>query len=827
MKQKENRNYKKARHKKTITNLALSNNKKNRSRSVLIILSIFLSTMLLTMIAEFGYGMIQHNRLNAGTFCGNYCAVFNRAGEEQYETICRRSEFVHVGRSAYVGEVNCDEAKAGLLWMDEESAKNNNIYGKIEGRLPEKENELVASLAFFEKMGVLKPEIGKSVTVPFRRDNQSKFAEKEFVISGILDSGQSNDFQKTYQGYVSRAFYESVFPEEMRRCSVTFRLNDSLKVNGNNVEETIQELGALCGIEEKNVSLNSMYLMWMYDPGTETILGCVGISLIVILVSIVVIFNIFQVGIVQKIQEYGKLKALGATRRQLKQVIFREGMTLAAAGIPLGLAGGSLLAELLFYNFIVTGEKAVGQVGMVRVSVLSFPILLLAAAVSFLTVWISLKKPMRIVASISPIEAVRYQENSRQKKAVRQGSRQVSVLRITFSNLWANKRRTLRTIFTMGLSCVLFVALANLAGNMDREHEVRSMIEHGQFLIELDCSLRDEAYPENNLDEVQKDNPLGREFQEELEAIPGVTRVDVRYLFAAELKNASAQNEGRDITSICALNREEFERYGANSSVGNVDYDEVAAEDGLLYGASYFLEESGYTLGEKVQAELQDGGNKVPLEGKMMGAFGVAPAAWVMTEDTYRKLKLEGELEGQLWVTCEESEKIQVEAAIRELMSGKSHMALKTYDEAKKQVDFQIQSMQICIYAFLGVIGLISFMNMANTIITGVVTRKKELGILQAVGMTNRQLNQMLQLEGMLFSAGTIVIALAAGSPMGYGIFRYAKEKGFVGLDVYHVPLLEIGAMIGAIVLLQVMLSWILSRNLRKESLVERINYQN
>lgn len=117
-------------------------------------------------------------------------------------------------------------------------------------------------------------------------------------------------------------------------------------------------------------------------------------------------------------------------------------------------------------------------------------------------------------------------------------------------------------------------------------------------------------------------------------------------------------------------------------------------------------------------------------------------------------------------------------------------------------------------------------MNMANTIITGVVTRKRELGVLQAVGMTNRQLNLMLQLEGILFTAGTVAVSLAVGSPMGYALFRYAKETHVYGINEYHFPGLEIGIMILVILLLQCLLSFLLSRNLRKESLVERISYQ-
>ena len=71
------------------------------------------------------------------------------------------------------------------------------------------------------------------------------------------------------------------------------------------------------------------------------------------------------------------------------------------------------------------------------------------------------------------------------------------------------------TILTMGLSCVLFVAMANFAGNMDPEFDARKNIPHGQFQLELEYDLRDTAYPQNNLDQILKSNPLNGELIEQ------------------------------------------------------------------------------------------------------------------------------------------------------------------------------------------------------------------------------------------------------------------------------------------------------------------------
>lgn len=104
--------------------------------------------------------------------------------------------------------------------------------------------------------------------------------------------------------------------------------------------------------KKKNVIVNDLYLQWVLQPSYETIAVCGILILAIVLFSVVVIYNIFQVGIANKIQEYGKIKALGATKKQMKQLIFREGMFLTIFSIPVGLLLGFLIAKCGF-NWLV------------------------------------------------------------------------------------------------------------------------------------------------------------------------------------------------------------------------------------------------------------------------------------------------------------------------------------------------------------------------------------------------------------------------------------------------------------------------------------------
>lgn len=97
---------------------------------------------------------------------------------------------------------------------------------------------------------------------------------------------------------------------------------------------------------------------------------------------------------------------------------------------------------------------------------------------------------------------------------------------------------------------------------------------------------------------------------------------------------------------------------------------------------------------------------------------------------------------------------------------------------------------------------------------------------MQAVGMTNSQLDRSLQLEGIFLSAGTAAVSLGVGIPLGYALFRYGKAELYIGVGFYHFPFREVVFLILFIAVMQTILSFILSRNVKKESLVERIRYQ-
>ena len=334
----------------------------------------------------------------------------------------------------------------------------------------------------------------------------------------------------------------------------------------------------------------------------------------------------------------------------------------------------------------------------------------------------------------------------------------------------------------MGLSCVLFVIISNYVGNIDTEHEARIAINHGQFELQLDYSQNyDEAYSENNLDTILQNTPLDDSMIEEIKSIPGVTDVMTREIVSVNL------NGTRFPADIVSKNDFDFMRQ--DGDIGSMDYDQAVKNGEIFFGWSAWMEQDGYAPGESIVFDFENGSETYTYQGKIAGSFVSADTYLVIPEGVYRSMNPRGTAYGYLWVDCDKKDVASVEQSLNTLISNTSHIKMDTYHAQLESAESVTRMMKLGCYLFMAVVGLIGFMNMANTIIMNITTKKQEYGVLQAVGMTNRQLNLCLQLQGLMFTVGTICVALIIGLPLGYTLFSYAKHNGIFGMNIYHVPI--------------------------------------
>lgn len=119
------------------------------------------------------------------------------------------------------------------------------------------------------------------------------------------------------------------------------------------------------------------------------------------------------------------------------------------------------------------------------------------------------------------------------------------------------------------------------------------------------------------------------------------------------------------------------------------------------------------------------------------------------------------------------------------------------------------------------VTGLIGIMNFINSIVAGILARRREFAVLQSVGMTGKQLKEMLCLEGSCYAVGTVLLSLLAGALCSVFIV-----KGLIGglwFFSYRFVIWPLLALCPVLILTALAISAVSYRSAVRKSLVERL----
>lgn len=171
--------------------------------------------------AGIGCGLVRHNRVNAGNLYGNYIETLSRVTEGQYEMLKLRSEFTHVGRTAYAAQVDSEKAgiDMGLSFMDITAAENANFTNTLEvGALPLEGNEIAASAEFFEKFGLWTPGLGIKYRYPSAGTTEASLKRKSLLSAEYWGLGKTGRCRKYFKVTCPRSFMNRSI---LRKCVST------------------------------------------------------------------------------------------------------------------------------------------------------------------------------------------------------------------------------------------------------------------------------------------------------------------------------------------------------------------------------------------------------------------------------------------------------------------------------------------------------------------------------------------------------------------------------------------------------------------------------
>ncbi|HGS9150413.1 FtsX-like permease family protein [Clostridioides difficile] len=789
------------------TKIAKSNLKQNKSKSILIIITIILSTLMLSSIGIYIVDAGAYQKENTIKYSGNYQGILANVDEKQADILSNHADVELTGEMNGVGvEKLEDDSNISLAYMNEDALKLNS-FEFIKGKLPSKENEIVLDSGALKALGYKNKDLGEKIKISYDDYKSDKKIEKEFIISGILKTSEISEAGKYYYAIISESYMRNTRDMSQEDFNIYVKLNDKSNLSIEQAKSKLNKIANDVGLDTINVAVNENYINAL-KPDMETIMGGVFVGLVIVLSSILVIYNIFYISIVTKVQEFGKLRAIGATKKQIKNIVFKEGFILAGIAIPIGIILGYVLANIIIKSFMDIDVKSS-----------RLPVILSVVVISFISVVLSLLKPMKVASKVSIVDAVRYTGNKISNKSKRKGYKNINLKRLSHANLERNKKRTYMTLASLILSGTIFITVSTALESFDAEKMAR---EHFPYDIEVRLSgyeMNSDKNPKDNLNILQMDNPLSKDFFNQIKNMEGIKRIESARSVKIGMEDYDVEFKYDLLQSI---NENDVKSLNKNIIDGKINLERLQTGDEIVITHVDTAKEMGVKAGDKIRLTLYDGDKKIKKEFKVQAIAMGVPSFGIGKDFIDRTLKYDST--SSLGIYTEEGKYQEIKDSIKKIAKNNGFLETDFIDSRIESNKATISFIKIMGYTLTGIIGVIGFMNLVNTMITSIVTRKKELGMLQAIGLTNKQLVKMLNSEAIYYTSGMMIGSILFGGILGYIAVIFLKKTG-LSYATYSLPIVPILLMIVCILIAQFITTYLIGRSFNKESLIDRVRY--
>lgn len=876
-------------NRKCVRRLSLRTLRANRTRNLIAVLAIALTTVLFTTLFTIAMsindGFQQSNFRQVGGFSHG---GFKYLTEEQFETLREDPLIREWGLRRFLGmpydePFNKDHVEVGYSDANE---AHWMFCDPVEGRLPQEgTNEAATDTHVLELLGV-EPELGAAFTMTFEVDGHE--TTQTFTLCGWWERDDAVVASHVLipQSRVEAVLDEvGVTPPGEDGMTGTWNLDVMLN-SAMHIERDLNQILENHGYQSESLAEGDNYIRtgvnWGYTGAQlsgnidlSTMLMIVFVLLLIIFTGYLIIYNVFQISVTNDIRFYGLLKTIGTTPRQLRRIIRQQGLMMSVVGIPLGLVIGYLVGGQLTPVIVA---QLNGVVSVVSVS----PLIFLASALfSLITVLLSCRKPGRMAAKVSPVEAVRYTEGSNLKTKAKRRKKGVSLLAMAWANLGRSRGKTVITVLSLALAVVLLTMTVTFTNGFDMDKYISNftasdfiVADAGQFQTGGEIFNSDMALSEDVIEAVKAQGGItegGRVYgrtsavqefvtedyyrqansrwntPEQLDSMLHFMDRDADGLLAdtAQLYGMERfaldqlkvlegditklyEPGGRYVAAVYSEDDygtpdmdshwarlgdtvklqyvEEFEYYNPNT--GEV-YGEEIPENAPVASRAVQYREAEYTVAVLVSVPM-------PLSYRYYGSD-----EFVMNDQTFLQDTGTDCIMYYAFNTTEEAN-----AAMEGFLADYTENQNPQYDyESKATYAAEFESFR-SMFALMGgvlsfIVGLVGVLNYFNAILTGIITRRRELAVLQSIGMTGGQLKRMLVYEGLLYALGAVALSallVLAFAPLG----SQALENLF-WFFTYRFTISPILILAPVFVLLGCLIPLAVYRTVSRHTIVERL----
>lgn len=796
----------------------------SRKRNMIAIIAIALTALLFTSLFTIVMSMNSSYEMYTFRQVGGYChGTFKEVTEEQIENISAHPKVKATGKRITIGYMDSGifaKAPAEVSFMDD-NCTEWSFATPIVGHQPQGKKEITMDTYALKLLGVA-PELGAEIELSFTVGSLSAMPYEKTDRFTLVGWWEYDDISPVHYINISEQYAKEIETEALSKGLEPFRVDlNVMLASGINIrgqmEQVDQDLGYAWD-ETGEGELVRIGVNWGYTSSqlgesmdAATLLAIVAFLALVIFTGYLIIYNIFQISVTGDIRFYGLLKTIGVTPRQLKRIISLQALFLCVAGIPAGLLFGYGVGA--FLTPVVMARTTFG-VGVSTVS--TSPLIFLASAMfALLTVMLSCARPGKIASKVSPVEATKYTETVKSKKKQR-STRGAKVYQMAFANLGRNKRKTVLVVISLSLSVVLLNLLVTFTGGFDMEKYLAKQTCADFIVSSTDYFRynRSESYISQEQIEQIKANTseslLGSGYQlmgancwmteeawrAERSRFGFSETLESELAMAArrgELVGAEAQIEGLDESLFEKLTVVEGDlaplfQEGSNAiamAVDTDDYGKVSISEqypciGSTQTISYV--EDGYYIdsrtGKKCDATTPQEYLEYYIAESHDVDYTICAYVTIPHSISYRygtfgyryvlpvtKLAQDSQQEPvPLFWLFDTPDTAAEDAAESYLAEFTANDVSPLMYESKTTLRAEFKSYQN-MFLLLGgllcaIIGLVGVLNFFNAIMTGILSRKREFAVLQAVGMTNRQLRAMLIYEGLFYALSSAAAAL-------------------------------------------------------------------
>lgn len=834
----------------TLTNRSF---RQNRGRNVVAVLAVVLTTMmftaLFTLAQSMGRNMTEMYLRQSGTKAH---AGTKQITDEQITQLAAHPDIVHFGKSIVLGTAK-NPCLAGrqveLRYGSDQYARDVFAYPTT-GRMPEQRDEIALDTQVLARLDIAL-ELGQSVTLEWENGTDT------FTLCGWWEGNLSSyaDMAWVSEIYALEACESVPVPKDgqmlgMRMMGITFS-------DTKNIDAKTQKVLRESGLTELSFQTNLAYTPEVQSSILMENLPMYGGMVLVFLAGYLMIYNVFQISVAADIQFYGKLKTLGTTKKQLKKVVYGQGNRLSAIGIPMGLVAGYVLGVLLVPVWIPMKEM--------QVVVSASPVIFAGSALfSYVTVLVSCMLPARMAGKVSPIEALRYTDSSvschKKKKKSRNGA---FLLRMAWSNLWRSRKRTIVVLCSLTLGLVLMSYFYAKNASFDVEKYLMDLTvadyqiddatnDASSFYDPAGNTISDTMLAEimglgesggveatGRLYSRQEQMTLGEQTKRSLKAFYNEERLADFASYAPSFPEWKAGFDAAVGGEKCM-----YTIYGADGLVLDAAADNRYILDGAFdaerFATGQYCLSIGpsMTPGDVIPAHAV--GEKLLIEGRefeVMAALkplrpmvaGRDSLAFdlpvILPADVFTKLWAGSNLRKFYFnVTDETMEDAQ--ALLSKYQQGAAAgMNVVSRRTMIAQYESQTRASAVMGYAVSIIIALVGVLNFVNSMVTAIIARRREFALIQSVGMTKRQLRQMLAFEGLFYAGLTLLAAYTLGA-LSVGVFLRAMVTAADGYSTFHFTLFPLVCCTPVLIATALLIPYLCFRKLEHQSITERLVFQ-